>query len=116
MRSSASGACALRTHIFNGVIWPDFTRLPSAGHPMLELVPFGIGEVLDVNGKRIEVLTAVHTVPAVGFAVDGGTDEASASRAAGGSTPATPGRTRCCGSGCAAWGRRTGFMRWWRVR
>ncbi len=28
---------ALRTHIFNGVIWPDFTRLPSAEQPMLAL-------------------------------------------------------------------------------
>jgi ribonuclease BN (tRNA processing enzyme) len=44
---------------------------------MLELVPFAIGELLELNGKRIEVLSAVHTVPAVGFAVDGGTDEAS---------------------------------------
>ena len=67
---------ALRAHIFNGVIWPDFTRLPSAEHPMLQLVPFAIGEVLELNGKRIEVLSAVHTVPAVGFAVDGGTDAA----------------------------------------
>lgn len=65
---------ALRTHIFNGVIWPDFTRLPSAEHPMLALVPFKLGDVLELNGKRIEVLSAVHTVPAVGFAVDGGTD------------------------------------------
>jgi ribonuclease BN (tRNA processing enzyme) len=63
---------ALRAHIFNGVIWPDFTRLPSAEHPMLELVPFAIGDVLALNGKHIEVLSAVHTVPAVGFAVDGG--------------------------------------------
>ena len=63
---------ALRTHIFNGVIWPDFTRLPSADEPILELRPFAVGEVLTVAGKRIEVLTAVHTVPAVGFAVDGG--------------------------------------------
>ncbi len=63
---------ALRTHIFNGVIWPDFTRLPSADHPMLALVPFAIGDVLEVNGKRVEVLEAAHTVPAVGFAVDGG--------------------------------------------
>ena len=61
---------ALRTHIFNGVIWPDFTRLPSAEHPMLELVPFAVGERLTLNGKRIEVLSASHTVPAVGFAVD----------------------------------------------
>src|SRR5450432_3135627 len=63
---------ALRTHIFNGVIWPDFTRLPSAEHPMLELAPFSVGEVLEVKGKRIEVLSAAHTVPAVGFAVDTG--------------------------------------------
>ena len=60
---------ALRTHIFNGVIWPDFTRLPNAEHPALKLVPFAVGDVLALNGKRIEVLSAVHTVPAVGFAV-----------------------------------------------
>ena len=61
---------ALRTHIFNGVIWPDFTRLPSIEHPALLLVPFAVGAVLTLNGKRIEVLSAVHTVPAVGFAVE----------------------------------------------
>jgi ribonuclease BN (tRNA processing enzyme) len=60
---------ALRSHIFNGVIWPDFTRLPSADHPVLELVPFAVGDVLALAGKRIEVLSASHTVPAVGFAV-----------------------------------------------
>ena len=63
---------ALRAHIFNGVIWPDFTRLPSAEQPMLTLVPFAVGDVLELAGKRIEVLSAAHTVPAVGFAVDGG--------------------------------------------
>ncbi|MBV9890092.1 MAG: 3',5'-cyclic-nucleotide phosphodiesterase, partial [Rhizobacter sp.] len=63
---------ALRTHIFNGVIWPDFTRLPSADKPMLALVPIAVGEVIAINGKRIEVLDAAHTVPACGFAVDGG--------------------------------------------
>ena len=63
---------ALRTHIFNGVIWPDFTRLPSAEHPVLQLVPFAVGDQLTLNGKHIEVLSAAHTVPAVGFAVDAG--------------------------------------------
>ena len=65
---------ALRLHIFNGVIWPDFTRLPSAERPMLRLVPFAVGDLLTVGGKRIEVLSAAHTVPAVGFAVDGGAE------------------------------------------
>jgi ribonuclease BN (tRNA processing enzyme) len=63
---------ALRTHIFNGVIWPDFTRLPNAEHPVLSFQPIVVGETLTVGGKRIEVLSASHTVPAVGFAVDGG--------------------------------------------
>lgn len=63
---------ALRQHIFNGIIWPDFTRLPSAEQPVLEFVPFAIGDVLKLGTRRIEVLSASHTVPAVGFAVDGG--------------------------------------------
>ena len=60
---------ALRTHIFNGVIWPDFSRLPSADAPVLRFVPMAIGEVLQLGAHRVEVLPAAHTVPAVGFAV-----------------------------------------------
>jgi ribonuclease BN (tRNA processing enzyme) len=62
---------ALREHIFNGVIWPDFTRLPTREHPVLALVPFATGETLTLGEHRIEVLPAAHTVPAVGFAVHG---------------------------------------------
>jgi len=63
---------ALRTHIFNGVIWPDFTRLPSAERPVLAFTPIAVGETMMLGGKKIEVISASHTVPAVGFAVDGG--------------------------------------------
>ena len=63
---------ALRAHIFNGVIWPDFTRLPSAEQPVLEFAPFAVGDVLSLGARRVEVLPASHTVPACGFAVDGG--------------------------------------------
>ena len=62
---------ALRKHIFNGVIWPDFTRLPRAEGPVLRLVPFVVGERLTVGGKSFEVLSAAHTVPAVGFGLEG---------------------------------------------
>ncbi len=60
---------ALRRHIFNGIIWPDFTRLPSAESPVLKLVPIGVGDQLMLGDRRIEVLPAEHAVPAVGFAV-----------------------------------------------
>lgn len=63
---------ALRQHIFNGIIWPDFTTLPSRETPVLSLHPFEVGQRLSLGGRVIEVLPAAHTVPAVGFAVDGG--------------------------------------------
>ncbi|MEX8520654.1 MAG: MBL fold metallo-hydrolase [Leptothrix sp. (in: b-proteobacteria)] len=61
---------ALQRHMFNNVLWPDFTRLPRPDQPILELHPFAVGQELSLAGLRIEVLPAVHTVPAVGFAVD----------------------------------------------
>jgi ribonuclease BN (tRNA processing enzyme) len=62
---------ALKMHILNGVIWPDFTRLPTVDEPVLAFSPLHIGDVVEVAGRRIEVLSAAHTVPAVGYAVHG---------------------------------------------
>ncbi len=61
----------LRQHVFNGAIWPDFTRLPSVEQPVLAFEPLHTGDRLELCGRRIEVLSAVHTVPAVGYAVQG---------------------------------------------
>jgi ribonuclease BN (tRNA processing enzyme) len=62
---------ALKAHVFNGVIWPDFTQLPTPERPVLAFVPVAVGQVLEFGGRRIEVLPAEHTVPAVGYAVLG---------------------------------------------
>lgn len=62
---------ALRQHIFNGVIWPDFSRLPDPVHPVLAFCPLAEGELITLGERRIEVLPARHTVPAVGYAVHG---------------------------------------------
>lgn len=65
---------ALQAHLFNGQLWPDFTRIPSPERPILELRPFSIGDTLQFGAgaaaRRIEVLPAQHTVPACGFAVE----------------------------------------------
>jgi ribonuclease BN (tRNA processing enzyme) len=63
---------ALKAHIFNNVIWPDFSRIPSPQAPFISFHEIRIGQILDITGKRIEVLPAVHTVPAVGYAVTAG--------------------------------------------
>jgi ribonuclease BN (tRNA processing enzyme) len=69
---------AMGRHLFNGVIWPDFTRLPRPEAPLLRLEPFAVGDVVALGPRRIEVLPAEHTVPACGFAVLPANDEAGA--------------------------------------
>lgn len=62
---------ALRQHIFNNVIWPDFSQIPSAQAPFFQYQTLMVGQVLMVEGIDIEVLPAEHTVPAVGYALRG---------------------------------------------
>ncbi len=68
----ADTIAALKAHVFNNVIWPDFSRIPTPDAPFLSFHEIQVGEVLHMAGKSVEVLPAVHTVPAVGFAVSAG--------------------------------------------
>ncbi len=63
---------AIKAHIFNDVIWPDFTRLPSPNEPILQLHAIEVGQVTVLGERHIEALSAAHTVPAVGYAVSRG--------------------------------------------
>ena len=62
---------ALPAHVFNNVIWPDFSRIPSAAAPFLIFKELETAQTLRLAGLDIEVLPAIHTVPAVGYAVRG---------------------------------------------
>lgn len=71
---------ALHNHLFNGLIWPDFTLLPTPEEPVLRFnriepytpVALGSGSPERRSGDHY-ILTAIpvhHTVPAVGFCVE----------------------------------------------
>lgn len=62
----------LRSHVFNWLIWPDFTAIPDRHHPFLRFQPIKIGQTVNLGGRRFTALPAHHTVPAVGFCVDSG--------------------------------------------
>ena len=64
---------ALRTHIFNNVVWPDFESIPSAEKPFVRFLALHAGEQRNVGGVIVEALPAVHTVPALGYAIQGST-------------------------------------------
>ena len=60
----------LRNHIFNWIIWPDFTLIPSADKPFLRFEPIQLGDTVSLGKRKITVLPAHHSVPAVGYQLD----------------------------------------------
>ncbi len=60
---------ALKEHIFNWVIWPDFSCLPNVENPVMlfsEMVP---GKLVTIDGREFEMIPVNHTVPSVGYYV-----------------------------------------------
>lgn len=70
--ATAATISILREHIFNWKVWPDFTEIPSVESPFMHFHPVTLGETLVFGQRRITVLPAVHTVPAVGYLLDSG--------------------------------------------
>jgi ribonuclease BN (tRNA processing enzyme) len=62
----------LKQHIFNWKIWPDFSQIPNVQHPSMCYQSIQLGEVVELNGRRITAIPANHVVPAVGFHLDSG--------------------------------------------
>ncbi len=60
---------ALKAHIFNWVIWPDFSELPNKEHPCLSFEIMQPGEKITIRHREIEMITVNHTVPGVGYCV-----------------------------------------------
>lgn len=58
---------ALRAHIFNWVIWPDFTEIPHYERPWMVFEPLAVDSVIRVGSRAIRSIAANHTVPALGF-------------------------------------------------
>lgn len=60
---------AMKTHIFNWKIWPDFAELPTKDSPVLEFLPMQPGDVVQIRDRNIRMIKVEHTVPAVAYAV-----------------------------------------------
>jgi ribonuclease BN (tRNA processing enzyme) len=63
---------AFRQHIFNGVIWPDFSRIPTVDRPVVRLQRMEPGDSFDLgDNRRVTMLPATHAVPAAAYLVTG---------------------------------------------
>ncbi len=63
---------ALRQHIFNWKIWPDFREIPDARQPSMRYRVIKTGEAVILGDRKITAIPAHHAVPAVGFHLDSG--------------------------------------------
>lgn len=63
---------ALKTHVLNGVLWPDYSALPSPDNPYIRFDPVYLNCPVEMGDYRITPLPARHTVPAIGYLIDAG--------------------------------------------
>ena len=60
---------AVRDHLFNDVIWPDFSKLPSPEKPMLRFEVCGPGDTVTIGHREFYAIDVRHSVPSLGFTV-----------------------------------------------
>src|SRR5574340_1313237 len=63
---------AIRKHLMNELIWPDFTRIPTPRNPVLAYSPFAALKPIRVSGLSVKAVPMNHPGPAVGFLVSDG--------------------------------------------
>jgi len=60
---------AVQDHLFNGVIWPDFAKLPSVEQPMLRYQVCSPGDTVTIGHRDFNAVDVMHSVPSLGFTV-----------------------------------------------
>jgi ribonuclease BN (tRNA processing enzyme) len=60
---------AVQDHLFNGIIWPDFSRLPSPEKPMLRFGVCSPGDTITIKHRDFYAVDVMHTVPTLGYTV-----------------------------------------------
>ena len=68
----AETIAALREHMFNGVIWPDFEALPSADQPVLRFQTIAPGDRIELEACSMRAVDVHHSVPSLGFCIEYG--------------------------------------------
>ncbi len=62
----------IQKNLLNDSLWPDFTMIPDYENAVLRYEALKEGQALNVNGYYITAYKVNHSVPAVGYFVEGG--------------------------------------------
>jgi len=62
----------LKKCLFNFILWPDYSVMPSPGNPYIVFDPVEVGRKVQIGSCGVMPLSAQHSVPAVGYQLDSG--------------------------------------------
>ncbi len=62
----------ISSHLFNGTVWPDFSRIPNPKEGKLSYNPIKPLKDLKIGSYAVLPIPVNHTVPTVGYLVDDG--------------------------------------------
>jgi len=60
---------AIRTHLFNDVIWPDFAKIPAEDNAILRYQTCNPGDTVTVGDREFNAVDVRHSVPSLGYTV-----------------------------------------------
>jgi cAMP phosphodiesterase len=60
---------AIKAHLFNDVIWPDFARIPTADNAMLQYRVCNPGDTVTIGHRNFNAIDVSHSVPSLGYTV-----------------------------------------------
>lgn len=63
---------AVKTHILNWVIWPDFSKIPNEQTPIIEYLELVPMQAVEVNGYQVMPIPLTHTVPSYAYRISKG--------------------------------------------
>lgn len=61
----------LKKHFFNDLLWPDFTKIPSASKPTIKYVVLEPEKKTKVAGYDVRAILVSHTIETCAFVVEG---------------------------------------------
>jgi ribonuclease BN (tRNA processing enzyme) len=70
VQSTSEVIAAMQNHLFNNIIWPDFTTIPTEDNPVIKFTTISPYQKYEVKGYSITAIPVNHTVPTVGYQLE----------------------------------------------
>ncbi|MCK5427650.1 MAG: 3',5'-cyclic-nucleotide phosphodiesterase [Thermodesulfovibrionia bacterium] len=61
---------ALKNNLLNDIVWPDFTKIPTAANPVIRIKKINAGKTFTIDGYDFTAYKVNHVVPAVGYLIE----------------------------------------------